>query len=179
MEIMMKYYELKLDDTNFIEAPDLIDWYGIQDVRLIKWETFHKLKNRLVYRIKPAGNIIFTDIISFPFLLVSPMVRAVIEMYGDKVVFKEVILISAEKEVEEVYYLPIMEESNQINMLYVKKEQNYIKQTKIPEWVGERNIFWVKKNEKRHTIVNLDLAESLLRRNAVGLELKEVFLSQI
>lgn len=35
--IMMKYYELKLDDTNFIEAPNLINWYGIQDVRLIKW----------------------------------------------------------------------------------------------------------------------------------------------
>ena len=176
---MMKYYELKLDNTNFIEAPALIDWYGIQDVRLIKWETYHKLKNRLVYRINPAEKIVFTDIISFPFLLVSPLVRSVIKMYGDKVVFKEVILLSAEKDFEEVYYLPIMEESDQINMLYVKKNQNYIQQAKKPEWVGERNIFWVKKNGKRHTIISLDLAESLLRRNAVGLELKEVFLTQI
>ncbi len=175
----MKYYELKLDSTNFIEAPDLIDWYGIQDVRLIKWETYHKLKNRLVYRINPTENIIFTDIISFPFLLVSPMVRSVIKMYGDKVVFKEVILLSAEKGFEEVYYLPVMEETDQINLLYVKTRQNYIQQTKIPEWVGERNIFWVRKNGKRYTIINLDLAESLLRRNAVGLELKEVYLSQI
>lgn len=52
-------------------------------------------------------------------------------------------------------------------------------QIKVPEWVGERTIFWVKKNEKRYTIINLDLAESLLRRNAVGLELKEVQLSGI
>lgn len=176
---MMKYYELKLDDTNFIEAPDLMNWYGIQDVRLIKWETYHKLKNRLVYRINPAGNIIFTDIISFPFLLVSPMVRDVIKMYGDKVVFKEVILLSTEKGFEELYYLPVMEETDQINLLYVKTRQNDIQQTQIPEWVGERNIFWVRKKGKRHTIINLDLAESLLRRNAVGLELKEVLLTQV
>lgn len=179
MEIMMKYFELKLDNTNFIEAPDLINWYGIQDIRLIKWESYHKLQKRLVYKINPTENIIFTDIISFPFLLVSPMVRDTIKMYGDKVVFKEVILLSAEKGFEEVYYLPIMEESDQIKLLYVEKRQNYIQKIKVPEWVGERTIFWVKKNEKRYTIINLDLAESLLRRNAVGLELKEVQLSGI
>jgi len=174
----MKYYELKLDSDNFSEAPRLISWYGIQDVRLIKWESYHKLKKRLVYNIDPTENIVFTDIISFPFLLVSPMVRDTIKMYGDMVVFKETILLNAEKNFEEVYYLPIMQESSQIKLSYVEKKENCKPQIKVPEWVGERNIFWLKQSEKRHTIITLDLAESLLRRNATGLNLKEVFLSE-
>lgn len=148
----MKYYELKLDSANFSDAPHLINWYGIQDVRLIKWESYHKLKTRLVYSIDPSENVVFTDIISFPFLLVSPMVRDTIKMYGDLVVFKEIILLSVERNFEEVYYLPIIQESDQIKLSYVEKKENCKQQIKIPEWVGERNIFWVKQNEKSHTI---------------------------
>lgn len=35
-------------------------------------------------------------------------------------------------------------------------------------------IFWVNDSKKRHTIISLDLAESLLRRDVFGLGLKEV-----
>lgn len=174
----MKYYELKLDSVNFSEAPRLIDWYGIQDVRLINWENYHRLKKRTVYSVAFTENIVFTDVISIPFLLVSPMVRDTINIYGDIMVFKEIILLNIEKNFEEVYYLPIMQESDQIKLSYEGNKENCKQQVKVPEWVGERNIFWVTQNEKRHTIINLDLAESLLRRSAIGLDLKEVFLSE-
>ncbi len=174
----MKYFEIKLDSDNYVDAPRLINWYKIQDVRLIRWETYHKLKNRLIYNIDSSEYIVSTDIISFPFLLVSPMVRETIKMYGDKVVFKETILLNVEKDFEQVYYLPVMEESEQIKLSYVGKNESYSQKEKVPEWAVERNIFWVRKKEKRHTIISLDLAESLLRRNAIGVELKEVFLSE-
>ena len=83
----MKYFELTLDRDTYKTAPKLINWYRVQDVRLIKWESYHKLQKRQIYNIEPSSETIFTDIVSFPFLLVSTMVKDVIEMYGDEVIF--------------------------------------------------------------------------------------------
>lgn len=38
----------------------------------------------------------------------------------------------------------------------------------------DKNIFWVRDPFRRHTIVSLDLVESLIRREVFGLGLKEV-----
>ena len=45
----MKYFDLALDSGIYKTAPRLVNWYGVQDVRLIKWETYHKLQNRQIY----------------------------------------------------------------------------------------------------------------------------------
>lgn len=170
----MKYFELKLDNVNFTGAPRLINWYGVQDVRLIKWESYHKWKNRQVYSIDPSPHTIFTDIVSSPFLLVSPMVKDTIRMYADEVVFKEVILLDSVNEFDKVYYLPIMRENNEIEFQFREKNDRHLNQKGTPEWIKERNIFWITNKGTRHTIINLDLAESLLRRQAMGIQLKEV-----
>lgn len=49
----------------------------------------------------------------------------------------------------------------------------------MPEIQGERieldrNLFWVRDSKKRHIILSLDMAESLIRRNIMGLGLCEV-----
>lgn len=40
--------------------------------------------------------------------------------------------------------------------------------------VVNSNIFWITDMIKRHTIISLDMAESLLRREVFGLGIKEV-----
>lgn len=172
----MKYFDLALDSGIYKTAPRLVNWYGVQDVRLIKWETYHKLQNRQIYNIEPSQETVFTDIVSIPFLLVSQMVKDTIKMYGDRVVFKETILVDSKNQREQVYYLPIMEENPDIGMADITgdKKRDY---KDIPQWVNERNIFWIRQRGEQHTIISLDLAESLLRRNAVGLALKEVRLA--
>lgn len=173
----MKYYELKLNSDVYTNAPQLINWYGIQDVRLIRWETYHKLQNRLVYNVGSTETITATDIISSPFLLVSSMVKDTINLYGDAVVFKEIILINDCNTFSELYYMPIMEENSEITMAYRKQSGHNKRYKNDLAWIEERSIFWIKHKNSRATIINLDLAESLLRRNAVGLHLEEVILS--
>jgi len=177
MGVIMKYFELTLNSVIYKNAPSLINWYGIQDVRLIKWDSYHKLKNRNIYTIESSTETVFTDIISFPFLLVSSKVKDTIQMYGDKVVFKETILLDAKNQTDKVYYLPVMQENSKIKLAYAMKTKNSVCNKNVPEWVNERNIFWISEKGKRHTIINLDLAESLLRRKAIGLQLKEVHLT--
>lgn len=171
---MMKYFDLTLDSDIYKTAPRLIDWYGVQDVRLIKWESYHKLKKRQIYTIEPSLETIFTDIISVPFLLISQKVKDTIKMYGDEVVYKEVILLDKKNEWEQVYYLPIMEENCEIEMTYMERDEDRLFHKDLPQWIDGRNIFWITQKGERHTVINLDLAESLLRRNVMGLDLKEV-----
>jgi len=173
----MKYFELTLDRDTYKTAPRLINWYRVQDVQLIKWESYHKLKKRQIYNIEPSLETIFTDIVSFPFLLVSSMVKDTIRLYGDEVVFKEIILLDSKNELEQVYYLPVMQENCEIELLHIMRNDHMDFHKNIPQWIDGRNIFWIKQKGERHTIINLDLAESLLRRNAVGIQLKEVRLT--
>lgn len=172
----MKYFEMTLDNAVFPNAPRIINWYGVQDVELIKWETYHKLKNRQIYMIEPSEQRIFTDIITFPFLLVSDLMKDTIKMYPDEVVFKETILMDTEHQVEKSYYLPIMQENKEITLSYRGESAPPVKDAKVPEWSRDKNIFWILDKQKRHTIISLDLAESLLRRNIIGMQLKEVYL---
>ncbi len=173
----MKYFELTLDRDTYKTAPRLINWYRVQDVQLIKWESYHKLKKRQIYNIEPSLETIFTDIVSFPFLLVSSMVKDTIRLYGDEVVFKEIILLDSKNELEQVYYLPVMQENCEIELVHIMRNDHMDFHKNIPQWINGRNIFWIKQKGERHTIINLDLAESLLRRNAIGIQLKEVRLT--
>lgn len=170
----MKYFELTLNRDIYKTAPKLINWYRVQDVRLIKWETYHKLQKRQIYNIEPSSETIFTDIVSFPFLLVSPMVKNVIKMYGDEVIFREIILMDSQNEIEQVYYLPVMRENLEIELSNIMKNDNLNYHKNLPQWIVNKNIFWVSQKGERHTIISLDLAESLLHRGAIGLQLKEV-----
>lgn len=175
----MKFFEISVDDS-CKTVPQIMNWYEEIKVRLISWETYHKLPKRKVLMITPSPATNFTDIVSFPFLLVSPMIKEVIRLYGDEVVFREIILLDIKNKLEKQYYLPVMEENCDIELINLQSKGYMItEKLEIPAWVEGRNIFWVKYKEKRHTIVSLDLAESLLRRNAAGIGLQEVILNEV
>lgn len=175
----MKYFELQ-DTPELKYAPQLSDWYGKFDVRDIKIETFYKLPKRQLFVIEPSQYTIFTDIILFPFLLVSLKVREVIQMYRERCFFREVFLLDQVSGKSEVYYMPVLDESNRIQLV----EKKYINgtcvmdRTKITgeEILIDKNLFWISDSLKRHTIISQDFAESLLRRDAFGIGLLEVSL---
>lgn len=85
----MKYFEIQ-DSPELKYAPQLKDWYGKFDVRDICPMGFPKLPERELFLIEPSENTIFTDIILFPFLLISPMVREVIQMYREACFYREI-----------------------------------------------------------------------------------------
>ena len=78
----MKYFEIQ-DTPELKYAPRLKGWCGKFDVRNIKLDTFPRLPEKQIFFIEPSENTIFTDIILFPFLLISSKVVEVIRMYKD------------------------------------------------------------------------------------------------
>lgn len=175
----MKYFKLQ-ETPEFKYGPQIKDWYGTFDVRDIRMETFPKLPKRQVYAVEPLKTVIFTDIVLFPFLLISPMVKKVIEMYKEQSFFREIILLNQVSGESKIYYLPVLNETKELQLV----EQDYlngepVNPGKSPDgtrFLVNRHIFWVRDSVKRHTVVSLDFAESLLRREAIGVGLKEVML---
>jgi len=79
------------------------------------------------------------------------------------------------------YYLPVFDETNQIQIHYKEFEDGKLitKQTEEKQALSlNKNIFWIRDSLTRHTIISLDFAESLLRREATGIELREVILTK-
>lgn len=175
----MKYFKLQ-ETPEFKYGPQIKDWYGTFDVRDIKMESFPKLPKRQLYVVEPYESLIFTDIILFPFLLISPLVKKVINIYKEQSFFREVILLNQKSGESRMYYLPVLNETKELQLV----ERSYnngelVINTKIPDqtrFVVDKHIFWVRDSQKRHTIVSLDFVESLLKRDAIGIGLKEVML---
>ncbi|MDR1548431.1 MAG: hypothetical protein LBT06_07590 [Hungatella sp.] len=173
----MKYFEIQ-DSAELKYAPQLRNWYGTFDVRNIRIDTFHKLPEEQLFNIEPSENTIFTDIILFPFLLISPMAKEVIEMYREYCLFRIVILSDQLNKESRLYYLPVLDETNDIQLQRVQYKDG----KDIPETLQMerekielgRNLFWIKDKHKRHTILSLDIAESLIQRGISGLGLCEV-----
>ena len=167
----VKYFEIQ-DSPELKYAPQLKNWYGTFDVRDIRIDTFPKLPERQLFTIEPCENTVFTDIILFPFLLVSPMVKEVIEMYLEHCYFRIVILLDQFNKESRLYYLPVLDETSDIQLQRIQYKDG----ENIPGTFNEerekiemdRNLFWIKDLQKRHIILSLDMVESLIRRGVTG-----------
>lgn len=163
----MKYFEI-VDAPELKYAPRLEQWYGKFDVRDIGIRTFPKLPKRQLFIIEPSEKTLYTDFILFPFLLLSYKVINVIKMYREICFYRDVILLDQISGRSELYHLPVFDETDK---LFVREKQE-IKSGK--EIYVDKHIFWVRDSLKRHTIISLDLAESLIRRGVTGLGIREV-----
>lgn len=174
----MKFFKIQ-DSPDLKYCPKLLNWYGKFDVRNIRLDQYPELPEQELFLLEPAEKVIFTDIILFPFLLVSPMIRDVIKMYHEICYFRQVLLLDQKHEKSEIYFLPVLSEFNAIKLVeitYGEDGQAFHAQSSEKEVSINKNIFWVRDSVKRHTIISLDFAESLLRRNVIGLGIQEVLL---
>ena len=163
----MKYFEIQ-EAPESRYAPRLENWYGSFDVRDIKINTFPNLPQRQLFTIEPSEKTIFTDFILFPFLLLSPKVTDVIKMYREICFCRDVILLDQSSGKSELYHMPVFDETEKL-AVREKQDSSLGKKVKV-----DKHIFWVRDSLKRHTIISLDLAESLIRREVTGLGISEV-----
>lgn len=173
----MKYFMLKLDPA-FTHAPNIINWYKVFDVRKLHPETADKVPYRNLLEISPDPAIIFTDIIVFPYLLISVLLKKVLTAYEPLVEYKDVVVLDKINKQYALYYLPILEtvdclhETSQFNL-----DRSVIKKAVFdPEKTATANksIFRIGGVKNTYIAVRLDLAESLLRRKAVGVYLEPI-----
>lgn len=118
-------------------------------------ERFYEMPRELVLEIEKTKNFIFPDLMMNVYPLISERFREVLLLFDIEIFVKRVMLIDKESREMQSYYL-----------LYTKNLLN----------TDFNNFFKAvrEENKKIRFIVNLDFAESLIRRDVKGIEFVEV-----
>lgn len=118
-------------------------------------ERFYEIPRELVLEIEKTNNFIFPDLMINVYPLISERFREVLLLFDIEIFVKRVVLIDKESREMQSYYL-----------LYTENLLN----------TDFNNFFRVvrEENENIGFIVNLDFAESLIRRGVKGIKFVEV-----
>ena len=118
-------------------------------------ERFYEMPREFVLEIEKTKNFIFPDLMMSVYPLISERFREVLLLFDIEIFTKRVILIDKESRDMKIYYL-----------LYTKNLLN----------TDFNNFFKAvrEENKKIRFIVNIDFAESLIRRDVKGIEFVEV-----
>lgn len=168
----MRYFLIHTDDQ-FTTAPNILNWYEKINKHWIKIGDSFRLPQRELLMIESNPATVFTDILSFPFFLVTKKVRKVMEMYAPTTVYKDIVLLDSVNKLVEVYYLPILEHVSCLAKESVlSPDRSIIKSAVIDtSKVGDRSIFFIDDVRNTYVVARLDIVESFLRRGARGIGL--------
>ena len=100
----MKYYQVTVHDK--YTAPDPKGWFGIIDIKTIERTGIHGLGKRILLHTDMNMQMVFTDVLTFPYFMVSALVRDVIKMYAPDSFFARIIFFDKENRRSKAYYIP-------------------------------------------------------------------------
>lgn len=165
----MKYFEVSVD-KNYV-PPSPIEWWGVIDKKTLSQKSAFQMPKHLLFQVEDHMQTVFTDIVTFPCCLVSQTVMDVIRMYDGDISSVRIVLFDKERKRSMIYYLLFLD-----TVEYQKEDVN-AKTTILSfnkQLVEKRVIMKTEKDGKTAIIMRMDLVESILRRETIGIGLKEV-----
>jgi hypothetical protein len=175
----MRYFRLE-QDKRFTDIPYIMNGFNKIDGRKIRRDQSRSLPHRVLMELYPNPNTVFGDIILSPYLLLSEKAREAVNLYEQRLPYKQVVLLDSENALTNLYFLPILEV---VDCLSAASEMNrgrtvirraVLLKSKLPS----PSIFRLDNVDCAQIIVRLDLAESLLRRGVRGIKLRETIVSE-
>lgn len=145
-----------------------------------KGHLFHKsdadrINQTTVLYLSPDGGETAWDFIQSPVNMVSVMLYHVLDMYEDGLVFKKVSMIHKEKDQELLYYQVLMDEIEALSDRVERYPDQTEKQILLDgDKIGEHKVFLMADSRMKNPIIHVDVAESILRRNPIGVLFQEV-----
>lgn len=167
----MKYFIVEVNE-NYV-APMPKDCFGIIDRKTLSREKMYQMPRHLLFTVEGHMQMVFTDVLTFPCFMVSGMVRDVIRKYDPFVWFLRVILLDKERKRSMAYYIPYLDKARYEEMRDEDKKnvRHILVEGKAAD---ERTIVEIEDGHNSHVIMRMDLVESILRRGAIGIGLREV-----
>lgn len=168
----MKYFILTNGDKN--PYPQIINWSQTIDVRKLTRDEYQKMPPFIQLNAKLGMDGIFPDVIVKPFLLLSRPAMEVTALYDSDIPFLFFALFDTGKGECASYFFPVLEEEECLAGIPGPGQRGIIlarsKMNGLP-------LFRVRIGMESATIIRMDLAESLLERKILGMELKEVHIA--
>ena len=171
----MKYFLLQEEET-CKNIPRILNWYQTAAEEDIDLDKFSEVKDKTLLRIHSSKETMFTGVLTHPFLMIHEDIFEIINKYESGIPNKRLILLDEEEGLSQLYYLPLLRKLDCLSEKSVisNDKSKYKKIVLDGKKIKGRNIFWILGHASVIPIVNLDLAESILRRGAKGIQLTEV-----
>ena len=168
----MKYFTLTNGDKN--PFPQILNWSQSVDVRKLTRDEYQKIPPFIQLNAKLGMDGIFPDVIVKPYLLLSRSAMEVTALYDPDIPFLFFVLFDTEKGECASYYCPVLEEKECLARQPGPGQREIVLDREKFSGVP---LFRVRTGTESAVVIRMDLAESLLEREAIGLKLKEVSVS--
>lgn len=167
----MKYFLVEVDGQ--YTAPTLLGWFGAIDKKTLAGKGPHQIGRHLLFPVESDMQMVFTDVITVPCFMVSEMVRNVMRKYDSRIYFIRIISLDKKNRQSMAYYIPYLDP---IPCIFRKDRDKAGKPCIEVEKknVEGRVIAEITDGYYSHVIMRMDLVESILRRQSVGIGLREI-----
>lgn len=167
----MKYFLVEVHEQYIAPVP--VGWYGIIDKKTLSRKSPHQIARHLLFSVEGNMQMVFTDVLTLPCFMVSETVRNVIRKYDPFVYFVRIILLDKEHRQSMAYYIPYLDTLQYTLKKNIdKKGKPYFEVDK--KNVEEKVIMEITDGYHSHVIMRMDLVESILRRQTIGIGLQEI-----
>lgn len=171
----MKFFLIETD-KKVSDLPQFLHWHDKVDFRDICRERAYKIAARQLILVKSEPNLFYPDIISMPVFLMSQRAKKVAELYEPRTVWKEMVLLDRENEKVTRYFMPIFEgiaclaEDSIFNLDHSILKKIILKENAV----RDHSIFRIADVKKQYIVGNLDVVESMLKRDMRGIGITEL-----
>ena len=118
---------------------------------------------------------VYSDFIENPVYMVSEIVKVVFNMYEDDLIFKKVAILNKEARTQESYYHVLTDHIEALSDRTQFYPDGREKKIILDNYkIGFHKVFQLKGVKSEQLIINLDVVESLLRRNVQGIIFEEI-----
>lgn len=174
----MKYF-ITQDRKDMTCFPCIRNWYTNIDVESIQNGIYEKLNRFTTFFVTANEPILFPDIINYPFFMVSENMFKVIKHFEPNLKISRIILIDPKDSQTATYFLPwlqCIEETIEANFQQRNSQLSFL--LKREKNIEMKAIFAVKnkRDNKKYTIFRIELLEALLRRDYIGIDIREVMI---
>lgn len=170
----MRYFFIKQDK----ELPCAIQYrdFDINGGRhVFSKQDAGRLNDSVVLYLKGSGREARWDFLQSPVMMFDERFRDILEAYEPNLFFQEVVLIHKENALQYQYIHTLMEQVDAVSDKTEYYPNGTVKRLVLDSSkIGRHNLFLLEGSHRKDPIVSLALAESLLRRQSIGICFEEV-----
>lgn len=171
----MNYFILSQDEriTNAVKPVGIAQVIKKELLTIERMEELEELERQ--FPVLEKGEVVYIDLIEKPIMLISDAVKQLVEKYVPNMPFKAVVLTDMPKLMQTLYWLVI---PPRVRCLSAQTEfhlDGTLKKLVIDEQLAAPySFFQIEGIKEQFIVVNIELAESILRRDFRGIRLQKI-----
>lgn len=169
----MNYFILK-QDRNLENAVKIEGFNNSEKMILLK-EDEDKFKECTDVPIICDEDTVFPDLVEAPVLLISDELHKLFNLYENTIIYKVAVFSNIKMKLQKVYRLVLPDIIDAVSDKTTYLKNGWVDKLVLDkDKLNNHNIFRVKAGVEYYFIVSLDVAESMLKRDFMGIKFEKV-----